>query len=130
MNKTLCTFSFILLLAVWGCSSEVKPAATGSTLQQVSVAEAKKLIDDGKVTVVDVRTPEEYKEGHIPGATSLPLQELEDRLAELDKQTPYLLVCRTGSRSAEAQKILSKNGFTNTFNMLEGMTKWTYAVER
>ena len=83
-----------------------------------------------KIQVVDVRTPEEFKDGHIPGAKSIPLQDVEKRLGEFNKEQAYLLVCHSGNRSVQAQDILEKHGFNNTYNMLQGMAQWPYKTEK
>ncbi len=117
----------VLTMAV-GCSGRGEADSQGAA--QVSYEEAKQLIDDGKVQVVDVRTAEEYAEGHIPDAVNIPLQDIESRLDELDASQAYLLVCRSGSRSAQAQSLLEQQGYTLTYNMLGGMTEWPYATEK
>lgn len=68
---------------------------------------------DGAV-LLDVRTPEEYAEGHIEGSKNIPLQNIET--AELiikDKETPLFVHCRSGARSAQATGILKRMGYTN-----------------
>jgi rhodanese-related sulfurtransferase len=97
--------------------------------RNVSTEESKELIDNNEVVVIDVRTPDEFQGGHIPNATLIPVQELENRLNELDKEKTYLLVCRSGNRSMQASEILSNNGFKNIYNMTGGMNKWTFDIE-
>ncbi|CAG9610337.1 rhodanese-like domain-containing protein [Pseudoneobacillus rhizosphaerae] len=97
--------------------------------KNVSTEEAKQLIDNNEVIVLDVRTPEEFQGGHIPGATLIPLQEFENRLNELDKEKNYLVVCRSGNRSAQASEILTGNGFSKIYNMAGGMNNWTFEIE-
>lgn len=97
----------------------------GST---VSVEEAHRLITtDSSVVVLDVRTPEEFTGnlGHISGAVLLPVQELQQRLAELEKykEKTILAICRTGRRSAKAVKILTEAGF-KACNVEGGMVRW------
>ncbi|HLO13099.1 MAG TPA: rhodanese-like domain-containing protein [Pseudoneobacillus sp.] len=96
----------------------------------ITSKEAKELIDNQKVVILDVRTPEEFQEGHIPDATLLPLQELEARMNELEKDETYLVVCRSGNRSSQASDMLAKNGFTNIYNITEGMNNWLYEIEQ
>ena len=61
--------------------------------------------------LVDVRTKEEYEEGHLEGAILIPLDEIENRLEELDKEKIIFVYCRSGNRSGQAQGILEENGF-------------------
>ncbi len=64
--------------------------------------------------LLDVRTPEEYAEGHIEGSTNLPLQSIEqaERVIK-DKDTPLFVHCRSGGRSAQATSVLKRMGYTN-----------------
>lgn len=62
--------------------------------------------------LVDVRTPQEFAAGHVPGAINVPLQELGERLHELgDQSRPIVVYCRSGARSATAKAILSRAGY-------------------
>jgi len=69
--------------------------------------------------VVDVRSPEEYRQDHVAGATNLPLDQLSERVREVfpDKDQPLLLYCRSGRRSALAQRQLSRMGYTRLWNL-------------
>lgn len=68
-------------------------------------------------TVIDVRTPGEYGNGHFNGARNIPLQELQNRLAEVgDRNKAIVVYCASGMRSAQAAKLLSKAGFTDVTN--------------
>lgn len=70
-------------------------------------------------TVIDVREPEEFKEGHIDGALNIPPSALmagAKELADIAKDTPIIVYCRTGSRSNVAMQILESLGYTNTTN--------------
>lgn len=87
-------------------------------------------IASGKeIRILDVREPAEYAFGHIPGAVSIPLGQLEARMSELDPGQAYYLVCRTGVRSDLACRILSDQGFQHIKNVIPGMSEWTYAQE-
>ncbi|WP_210365896.1 rhodanese-like domain-containing protein [Bacillus sp. REN3] len=121
MKKMLTALMFILLIT--GCSSS-------GSYKDVSVDEAKEMIDNKEVEVIDVRTPEEFAAGHIPEAKLVPLQVIEGMLSELDKDKSYLVVCRSGNRSAEASGILAENGFKHIYNMTGGMNEWTYEIEQ
>jgi rhodanese-related sulfurtransferase/TusA-related sulfurtransferase len=81
------------------------------------------------ITIVDVRESAEYAFGHIPGAKSIPLGELEARMGELNPTNVIYVVCRTGTRSDLAAQKLSENGFTNVFNVVPGMSQWTGPTE-
>ncbi|MCZ8518237.1 MULTISPECIES: sulfurtransferase TusA family protein [Paenibacillus] len=76
------------------------------------------------LAVLDVRESAEYCFGHIPGALSIPLGELEARLGELNREHPLYVVCRTGSRSDLAAQQLTAAGFTQVINVVPGMSEW------
>ncbi len=61
----------------------------------------------GKLLVLDVRTPEEFSRGHVPGAMLIPVQELRERLGEIPADRPVLIVCRTGRRAEAAYGMLA-----------------------
>lgn len=89
----------------------------------VSSDEAHRLVQKG-ARLVDVRTPQEFATGHIPGAVNIPLQELERRMPELDgKDRPIVVYCRSGNRSSNAARMLEKAGYTDIHN-LGAMTRW------
>lgn len=79
--------------------------------------------------VIDVREPDELTGpvGVIPGATSIPLGQLADRVQTLDRNEPVVLVCRSGGRSAKAQRMLSDLGFSRAVSMRGGMLAWRAA---
>lgn len=70
-----------------------------------------KMIEDGAL-ILDVRTPDEYRQGHVKGSLNIPLDRLPQSLMELDKQRPIITCCRSGMRSGSAASLLSENGFT------------------
>lgn len=89
----------------------------------VPPAEAKKLVADGAL-LLDVRTVEEFSEGHLEGAKNIPVGELEKRLAEVgDKNRPVVVYCRSGRRSESAKKILLSAGWKRVEN-LGGKDNW------
>ncbi len=80
--------------------------------------------------LLDVRTPQEYREGRIPGGKNVPLQELS-RVAGVaaEKDTPIFVYCRSGARSAQAVKALARMGYINVKN-IGGIAAYTGKVER
>ncbi|WP_453990107.1 sulfurtransferase TusA family protein [Bacillus nitroreducens] len=82
-------------------------------------------LSSGKdILVLDVREAAEYAFSHIPGAISIPLGELEERINELNADQEIYVVCRTGSRSDLASQKLTEKGFKNVINVVPGMSKW------
>lgn len=66
--------------------------------------------------VVDVRSPAEFRGGHVPGSKNIPLDQIQTRSKELDRQKPVVLCCASGSRSAMAVSLLKRQGFTDVHN--------------
>lgn len=80
--------------------------------------------------LLDVRTPEEYREGHIPGSRNIPLQSLDKTEQVIDnKDTPIFVYCYSGSRSHQAAGFLEKMGYTNVKN-IGGIAAYRGKVER
>lgn len=72
---------------------------------------------DGAV-LVDVRTPEEYQDGHVPGSINVPLQQIEDiELEVAEKNTPLYVYCRSGARSRQATALLKEMGYKDVHNI-------------
>jgi rhodanese-related sulfurtransferase len=76
---------------------------------------------------LDVRTPGEYANGHVPGAKNIPLQTLAERLAEVPKDGKVFVYCESGARSTRATKMLVDAGFKNIINMKASMRGWRNA---
>jgi len=80
--------------------------------------------------LLDVRTPQEYREGYIPGSRNLPLQSIGRAESVIkDKQTPLFVYCYSGSRSAQAVRALQRMGYANVKN-LGGIAAYTGKVVR
>jgi rhodanese-related sulfurtransferase len=106
--------------------AQAAPDAARVTVQGVAnidVAQAHALSTQG-VTVIDVREPHEYQAGHVPGARNLPLGKLGTWAPELDPEGSYVLICRSGKRSAKATQDLEAKGFKNLRNVSGGMLEW------
>ena len=88
-------------------------------LRQWHLADADKLPRDGTVTLLDTRTPGEYSQGHMDGFRNIPVDELRERLDELEKGKPVYVVCQSGLRSYIASRILEGNGY-ETYNFSGG----------
>ena len=115
----------LILAMLAGCGAG--PADAGV---DVSVDEALRLWQNKEAIIIDVRTPAEYQEGHIPGVVNIPLDELERRAGEVPKDKKVVLICRTGNRSAQGTKLLRGKGFTNVYNSTAGMSSWKGPVEK
>lgn len=90
----------------------------------VSGEQALNLIKENKeLVIIDVRTKNEYKAGHINGAKSIPVQEIASRMTELERfcGKPILVHCASGGRSPKAVRVLLKNKFTPIYHMNHGL---------
>lgn len=99
---------------------------------KISQEEAKKRLDSHKdVLLLDVRSPEEYRELHIPNSISLPLDQLKSGIGKFakDKDTEILVYCLSGMRAATGCQQLTAMGYTNVVNM-GGIQTWGYQTER
>ena len=77
--------------------------------------------------ILDVRTPEEFAEGHIPGAVLMNIkdQDFEQRVNDLDKSRPVLVYCAAGARSEKAAAILKRSGFEEVYHLQDGLQEWS-----
>jgi rhodanese-related sulfurtransferase len=114
-------------------AADPAPAATTAPVFQpknISVDDADKLLkSDPKVIVLDVRTPDEFKAGHIPGATNIDFfgDDFAKQIAALDKSKTYLVHCAAGGRSAKACKVIEKEQLPSVYHLNEGFKAWEKA---
>lgn len=90
---------------------------------EVNVAEAQQRQAQGAL-MLDVREPEEWASGHVPGATHIPLGELGRRLADLPRDRELLTVCARGNRSARAAELLQQAGYGRVASVSGGIVAW------
>ncbi len=96
-----------------------------SEVKNISVEEVYKIVSGNQdYLILDVRTPDEFNEGHIEGAVLIPVSELESRLDELAENKPIVVYCKVGGRSSTAANILVENGFTGIYDMTGGIMDW------
>ncbi|MGG1518275.1 sulfurtransferase TusA family protein [Paenibacillus oryzisoli] len=89
-----------------------------------------KLAAGEKLSILDVREPAEFAFGHIPGAFSIPLGDLEGRLTALNPEESLYVICRTGTRSDLACLLLAERGFTKVYNITPGMSQWNGPIQQ
>ena len=114
MRKIKRVLPFVLLLML--LSSCGTPRGSANSYRQISMDEAVKMMKNEKnYIILDVRRPDEYAEGHIPGAINVPNEEIGTaNISELpDKSQLILVYCRSGRRSKEASEKLAALGYTN-----------------
>jgi hydroxyacylglutathione hydrolase len=93
-------------------------------VRQLDAAQLRSALSDQDAQIVDVRGPDEWRRGHIPGAIHIPLAALPDRIAELNAAAPIVLHCKGGSRSAIATSFLQARGITDVSNLAGGFESW------
>ena len=94
--------------------------------KEISSAEASNIIGARSPLILDVRTPGEYKRGHLENSVLIPVQVLQQNLKKLStyKDREILIYCATGNRSTVASKILIDNGFNHILNLRRGIVAW------
>ena len=134
-NILISAFVLVLIFVFAGCAAQKKqePIADKRTgYVQADAEKAKSLMDsETDYVILDVRTDEEYAEGHIPNSMLIPDYELRERAEnELQHKDQLLLVyCRSGNRSKTASAILVELGYTNVVEF-GGIRSWPYDIEK
>src|SRR5690554_2092682 len=119
--------SLMIVLILAGCTS-----ATSQIITKVTPQKAMELIDTtSNLVFIDVRTYEEYQTGYAEGSVLLPLDTLEASIATIvsTKDTPILIICRSGNRSNQAALLLQKLGYTEIYDV-GGILDWPYEIIR
>jgi len=124
--KTQIAFLFAFLII--GISGQAQTVEKDS-INVITIAEFEKMAAKKKNTVVDVRTPEEVAEGHLAGALNINFlgENFSQEIETLNKNKPYLLYCRSGSRTRKAADQMQKAGFKKVYMLEGGITAWNEA---
>ncbi|MDD5765191.1 MAG: rhodanese-like domain-containing protein [Candidatus Marinimicrobia bacterium] len=83
-------------------------------------------VQEGKIILIDVRTPEEFNSGYIAGAINMNVNSefFDVQIDELDKTKTYIVYCKMGGRSTKAMTLMKEKGFKKVFNLEGGITQW------
>ena len=103
---------------------------TNIAVTDVSVAQAVDLINNKNALIIDVRTPEEFAESHLPEANNFPVDTLSqniETIKKLQRDKPLLVYCRSGKRSARAAEKLKNLGVNSLYNLKGGIKAWSDA---
>lgn len=122
----LILFLILLTATLSGCSSKHDSSAP----TKINAREAKEMMDkDSNITILDVRSEEEYNAGHIEGAILIPDTEISEKAEEIltDKAATILVYCHSGRRSALASADLVDLGYSNVYDF-GGIIDWKYDV--
>lgn len=95
-------------------------------------AQYKQVISENEVTIIDVRTPAEYQNGHIENAQNINVQsgDFKAKMENFDREKPIYIYCRSGSRSAHAGRILEEMGFKEIYDLKGGILSWKGKLEK
>ncbi len=115
----------IFSLALFSCK---KAEDSSSVIELITVDDMDSLLEMGKVQLVDVRTPDEYAEGHIEGALNINFNDdnFKDLISKVDKSKPVAVYCGRGGRSGKCSAYMKKAGFTKVYDLDGGITEWKF----
>lgn len=115
---------FVSLLAIFS----ILPLVHGQSIRQVTSEDAAKMLTSDKgLIVLDVRTAEEFREGHIKGAINIDIRQPDalSRIDKLDHNARYIVHCRTNHRSKIAVDHMVIRGFKTVYQMMDGFSGWS-----
>ena len=123
--------SLVLALTLcFGCSAP-ETDTPAQVIENITAEEANELIRENEgnpdFMIVDVRTPEEYADGHIESSLLINVNsdDFEEKIGQLDRDGKYLVYCRSGNRSGKAVDIMQELGFHEVYEMASGISGWT-----
>lgn len=114
------------------CGSVCVQAQDNAAGKTVSQKKFQRMSKKKNSVVLDVRTTDEFKAGHIPTAAQIDVlktEEFKAQVASLDKKKTYLVYCRSGKRSKDAMRIMNELGFTKLYDLDGGFSNWTGVKE-
>lgn len=134
MTASGAALSLALIGPLAACSSSTSTSTAATPVQEtqaitkVDPATAESLVKQG-VTVLDVRTPEEYATGHIAGAVNVNWEgaDFAAQVKQLDPAKPVLVYCHSGNRSGQAVQVMEQEGFQRIFDLGGGVLAWNAA---
>lgn len=120
-------YSIVIVIVLFGFIA----SCTGTdTIVPLTALEAKSLIDQHETSpqfvILDIRTPQEFAQGHIAGAVNLDYysRDFSKNLEKLDKSKTYLMYCRSGNRSGRTLAIVDRMGFNKIYHLKNGIVEW------
>lgn len=127
--KPITILSLALLMLLSACSqAQRKPDNQNSTImyKNLSPSEFEKGMTAPDAVIIDVRTPMEYKEGHIKNAKLIDIydRDFASEIEKLDRNKTYYVYCRSGNRSSSAAGFMVSKGFTKVYNLNGGIGAW------
>jgi phage shock protein E len=115
----------LIFMAVFSSAQSIKNSAK-QNIQLVSPKVFHERLQKGGVVLIDVRTPGEFKKGHLKGARLLDIfsDDFEIQINKLDRKVTYMVYCGIGGRSAECTELMRKKGFTSVYDLDGGIKRW------
>jgi rhodanese-related sulfurtransferase len=127
MRTYLYIFSILFFSAIFIFGSCSSSKGSDNGIKRLTNAQFKKEAAKPNTVVIDVRTPDEYNEGHIEGAVLMDYLETEKftkQVLTLDPEKNYILYCRSGKRSLNAANIMVSKGFKKVSDLKDGISEW------
>ena len=123
MKKITIVLSLLFAILLSSCNKD-----TPSEIKVISPEEMQTLLELDDVQIVDVRTPEEYKNGFIDNSQNIDFNSptFDEDITRLDKTKPVILYCKSGGRSAKCSKKLKDAGFVKIYDLNGGITQWKF----
>lgn len=118
---------FVGLSLITNCKNNQSEST--SQIKLVTAEEMQTILDVEDAQLIDVRTPEEFAEGHILNAQNIDFSSptFDEEVNKLDKSRPVILYCRSGGRSAKCAEKLEKAGFKKIYDLEGGISKWQHS---
>ena len=124
LSRKVAGLALAVMLLVVACSS----GSDTATIELVSPQEAAQVIDDDPagLVVLDIRTPEEFNDVRLAGATNVDFYapDFAEQLDALDKNDPYVMYCRSGNRTSDAVNTMKELGFVEVYEIDGGIVNW------
>ena len=126
VNRNLLIFLAAVVVVIAGLLLlQSRSSSPSNPIRTISPAEYQSQFGNTNAAhlLLDVRTPQEYSSGHIAGAVNIPVETLQSRLSEVQRDKPVVVYCHSGARATQAAQILANAGYTDIRN-LGGITAW------
>jgi rhodanese-related sulfurtransferase len=122
--KTTLKLTILLFVAVLSISCNTKSKSQSDSISVITPTEFKE--KSVNHTIIDVRTPQEFSEGHIDGAVNINFfdETFLDQMAKFEKNEPLFVYCKSGNRSGKAAKKITASGFKQVYDLEGGILNW------
>lgn len=118
---------FLSAIIILGCNAQQASNDEASSVKNMDSEEVSNLLaNNHDIIIVDVRTPAEFDAGHIAGAKNINISDsdFQSQIEKLDRDSTYLVYCRTGNRSGRAIKLMEQLKFKSIYHLQHGITEW------